>query len=57
MVQIIDAVIPAAGLNKRLENLRITKLLPKSMIPIIGKPVIEYIIDFLVSKMSYILTK
>ena len=48
MVQIIDAVIPAAGLNKRLENLRITKLLPKSMIPIIGKPVIEYIIDFLV---------
>lgn len=48
MVQIVDAVIPAAGFNKRLENLRITRLLPKSMIPIIGKPVIEYIVDFLV---------
>lgn len=44
-----DAVILSAGNNKRLQNLRLTKLLPKSMIPILGKPVLEYILNFLVS--------
>ena len=49
MAQIVDAIIPAAGYNKRLESLKITRILPKSMIPIVGKPVLEYIVDFLVS--------
>jgi dTDP-glucose pyrophosphorylase len=48
-MQIRDAIIPAAGNNKRLEGLRLTRLLPKSMIPIVGKPVLEYIVRFLVN--------
>ena len=47
MIQIKDAVIPAAGNNKRLESLKLTRILPKPMIPIISKPILEYVISFL----------
>ncbi|MEM0135767.1 MAG: sugar phosphate nucleotidyltransferase [Thermoplasmatales archaeon] len=49
MVKINVAVIPAAGLNKRLADLNFTKILPKPMLPIIDKPILEYIIKFLVN--------
>lgn len=47
MSHIKNAIIPAAGNNKRLETLKLTRILPKTMIPIIGKPILEYIIGFL----------
>ena len=38
-----QAIIPLAGLGTRL--LPITSVLPKEMLPINGKPVLEYILD------------
>jgi len=38
-----EAVIPAAGLGTRF--LTVTKSMPKEMLPIIGKPVIQFVVD------------
>ena len=43
MVKITKAIIPAAGYGTR--NLPITKVVPKEMFPIAGKPAIHYIVD------------
>ena len=42
------AVVPAAGYNKRLSSFPLTTILPKPMLPILNKPILEYIIDLLV---------
>ncbi len=42
-----QAIIPAAGVGKRLRPL--THTLPKSLVPVAGKPIIVHIIDELVS--------
>jgi len=42
-VRITKAVIPAAGLGTRL--LPVTKALPKEMLPICNKPIIQYVIE------------
>lgn len=39
----LKAVIPVAGLGMHL--LPATKAIPKEMLPIVGKPMIQYIID------------
>ena len=44
------AVIPAAGKNSRLLDLPLTKILPKTMLPILNKPILHYIIDQLKSE-------
>ena len=41
--QICKAVIPAAGYGTRF--LPVTKAIPKEMIPIVDKPVIQYIVE------------
>ena len=41
--QIRKAVIPAAGYGTRF--LPVTKAIPKEMIPIVDKPVIQYIVE------------
>lgn len=43
MVKVKKAIIPAAGYGTR--NLPITKVLPKEMFPINGKPAIHYIVE------------
>lgn len=43
MVRVRKAVIPAAGLGTRF--LPATKTLPKEMIPIIDKPIIQYVVE------------
>ena len=43
MTKITKAVIPAAGLGTRL--LPATKSMPKEMLPIIDKPVIQYVVE------------
>lgn len=43
MKTVKKAIIPAAGFGTR--NLPITKVLPKEMFPIAGKPAIQYIIE------------
>ena len=40
-----QAIIPLAGLGTRL--LPLTSVFPKELLPINGKPGIEYILDFL----------
>jgi UTP--glucose-1-phosphate uridylyltransferase len=42
-VKIRKAIIPAAGLGTRF--LPATKALPKEMLPILDKPVIQYIVE------------
>jgi len=37
-------VIPAAGAGKRLSELPLTKILPKPMLPVLNKPILEYVI-------------
>ena len=41
--QITKAVIPVAGLGTRM--LPATKAIPKEMLPIVDKPMIQYIVD------------
>ena len=38
-----EAVIPAAGLGTRF--LTVTKSMPKEMLPIIGKPIIQFVVE------------
>ncbi len=39
----LKAVIPVAGLGMHM--LPATKAIPKEMLPIVGKPMIQYIVD------------
>ena len=43
----MKAIIPAAGYGTRM--LPITKTIPKEMLPVGNKPVIQYIVEGLVS--------
>ncbi|MCX6743139.1 MAG: sugar phosphate nucleotidyltransferase, partial [Candidatus Parcubacteria bacterium] len=43
MVKIKKAIIPVAGFGTRF--LPVTKAMPKEMLPIIDKPVIQYIVE------------
>ena len=43
MGKITKAVIPAAGLGTRL--LPATKAMPKEMLPVVDKPVIQYVVE------------
>ena len=43
MTQITKAVIPAAGLGTRF--LPLTKSMPKEMLPVVHKPVIQYVVE------------
>jgi NDP-sugar pyrophosphorylase family protein len=45
--KISKAVVPAAGLGTRM--LPATKVLPKEMLPVAGKPLIQYAIEELVA--------
>jgi len=38
-------VVPAAGKGTRISQLKYTKILPKPMLPIVGKPILEYVIE------------
>jgi len=38
-------VMPAAGFGRRISNLPLTKILPKPLLPILNKPIMEYGID------------
>jgi UTP--glucose-1-phosphate uridylyltransferase len=46
-VQITDAVIPVAGLGTRL--LPATRSQPKEMLPVVDKPVVQYVVEELVA--------
>jgi UTP--glucose-1-phosphate uridylyltransferase len=46
-VQIVDAVIPVAGLGTRL--LPATRSQPKEMLPVVDKPVVQYVVEELVA--------
>lgn len=37
-------VIPAAGKGERIKDLPITRILPKPMLPILHRPILEYVI-------------
>jgi len=37
--------IPAAGKGSRLANLPLIKILPKPMLPILNRPIVEYVVD------------
>ena len=39
------AVVPVAGFGTRL--LPITKAQPKEMLPVVGKPIIQYVVEYL----------
>jgi len=39
------AVIPAGGKGTRISDLPLTKILPKSMLPILNKPILEHIFE------------
>lgn len=43
MPKIIKLVLPVAGMGKRL--LPLTKSLPKNLIPVCGRPLLEYVLD------------
>lgn len=45
--QIKIGVIPAAGKGNRLKDLPLTRILPKVMLPILNKPILEYVIQTL----------
>lgn len=38
-------VIPAAGQGRRINSLPLTRVLPKCLLPILNKPILEYVID------------
>lgn len=38
-------VIPAAGEGRRINSLPLTRVLPKSLLPILNKPILEYVIE------------
>jgi len=44
---VVDAVVPVAGLGTRL--LPATKSQPKEMLPVVGKPVVQYVVEELVA--------
>ncbi len=43
MGRLVDAVVPVAGLGTRL--LPATKSQPKEMLPVVGKPVVQYVVE------------
>ena len=43
-MKVRKAIIPAAGLGTRL--LPNTKSIPKEMLPLVDKPVLQYILDY-----------
>jgi UTP--glucose-1-phosphate uridylyltransferase len=43
MGRVMDAVVPVAGLGTRL--LPATKSQPKEMLPVVGKPVVQYVVE------------
>jgi dTDP-glucose pyrophosphorylase len=45
MKKIKYGIIPAAGKGVRIRNLPLTRVLPKPMLPIIDKPILEYVIE------------
>jgi dTDP-glucose pyrophosphorylase len=45
MRRIKVGVIPAAGHGRRLSSLPLTRVLPKSLLPILNKPILGYVID------------
>jgi len=49
MKKIKIGIIPAAGKGLRLNDLLLTRVLPKPMLPILNKPLLEYVMDNLKS--------
>src|SRR3970040_42585 len=47
MTKVTKAIIPAAGLGTRF--LPATKAMPKEMLPIVDKPVIQYVVEEIVA--------
>jgi len=45
MKRIKFGVIPAAGHGRRLSSLPLTRVLPKCLLPILNKPILEYVIE------------
>jgi dTDP-glucose pyrophosphorylase len=45
MKRIKIGVIPAAGKGSRITDLPLTNILPKPMLPVLNKPILEYVID------------
>ena len=45
MRKIRIGVIPAAGKGNRISELPLTRILPKPMLPILNKPILEYVIE------------
>ena len=45
MNKIKIGIIPAAGKGLRLNDLLLTRVLPKPMLPILNKPLLEYVLD------------
>jgi molybdopterin-guanine dinucleotide biosynthesis protein A len=45
MKKIKVGVIPAAGHGHRLNTLPLTRVLPKCLLPILNKPILEYVIE------------
>jgi len=45
MKKIRVGVIPAAGKGNRISELPLTRVLPKPMLPILNKPILEYVIE------------
>jgi dTDP-glucose pyrophosphorylase len=45
--QIRIGVIPAAGKGSRLKDLQLTKILPKVMLPLLNRPILEHVIQAL----------
>lgn len=45
MIKNLVGVIPAAGKGTRIQDLPFTRILPKTMLPILNKPILEYIIE------------
>jgi len=53
MQKIRTAVIPAAGRNSRMQNIPLSKILPKPMMPILNKPILHYIVEMLIKNEVY----
>jgi dTDP-glucose pyrophosphorylase len=45
MKKIRVGVIPAAGHGRRLSSLPLTRVLPKCLLPILNKPILEYVVN------------